>query len=76
MEIGDEVTWTHCSTRGKSVTMSLRDGVIEELRGGVAIVHKRGGRREEVAVSRLRLPGQRSQLSEFVEAIFEGARSE
>ena len=54
--------------------MKLREGIIEEVSGDVAIVRKTGGRREAVAVSRLRLPGQKSQISEFVEAVFAGAR--
>ena len=55
--------------------MSLREGIIEALSGDVAIVRRAGGRRESVAVSRLRLPGQRSQIDEFAEAVFAAARA-
>ena len=54
--------------------MKLREGIIEEVNGDVAIVRKAGGRREAVAVSRLRLPGQKSQISEFVEAVVVASR--
>lgn len=67
MKIGDKVTWTHCSTRGRAVSMRLREGVIKALGGDVAHVRRPGGRCESVAVSRLRLPSQKSQITEFVE---------
>lgn len=70
MEIGDRVTWTHCSTRGRTCNMRLREGVVEELDGDMAIIRRPNGRRESVKVVRLRLLGQRSQITEFVEAIF------
>lgn len=69
MKIGAKVTWTHCTTCGKNVTMSLREGVVEELNGDMAIVRRRSRRRESVAISRLRLPGQKSQITEFVEIV-------
>ena len=67
--MGDKVTWTHLVTSGKSVTMSLREGVVEGLSKGVATVRKPSGRCESVLISRLRLPGQKSQITEFVELV-------
>ena len=55
--------------------MKLREGVIKALSGDVVHVRRPGGRCESVAVSRLRLPGQKSQISEFVEVVFAGARA-
>lgn len=76
MKVGDKVTWTHCSTRGRTLSMRLREGVIEELSGCKAIVRKSGGRRESVAIARLRSPGQKSQITEFVEIIRETSSNE
>ena len=71
MRVGDKVTWTHCTSRGRTLSMRLREGVVEELDESKAIIRKSSGRRESVAIARLRLPGQKSQITEFVEIIRE-----
>lgn len=71
MEIGTLVSWTHVSQRGRTVSMSLRAGVIDAINGDVATVRKRSGKTEQVHIRRLRVEGQPSQLGEFVEAIRE-----
>lgn len=69
MNIGDNVSWTHISTRGKSLSMRLRRGILINITGTKATVRLFNGKLETVAVNRLRLPGQPSQITELVEAI-------
>lgn len=74
MNVGDKATWTHVSGSGKTMTMSLREGVVESIdENGVATMKKKKGR-ELVAVARLRAAGQKSQITEFVEAVVEANR--
>jgi len=69
MNIGDKVTWTHVVQRGKTVTLTLRTGVIESITGDMAVVKRQNGRTENIPLRRLRLPGQESQIREFIEAM-------
>ena len=140
IKAGTKVSWTHVSDRGRTLSMSLREGVVEGISterepydlfhgrlinmdgrklvirlvglhdkinfpylvvarsqtDGVldipvyadfkqdceryidectpyATIKKRRGR-ERIAVARLRVKGQKSQLTEFVEAVVEGVR--
>ena len=70
IKVGDEVTWTHVSTRGRVLNMTLREGVVEQVSESEAVVRKSSGRSESVAIQRLRLPGEKSQITEFVEVVF------
>lgn len=74
MQAGDKVEWTHVSSNGRSLSMTLREGTIEQIKGDVAVVRTKGRRLVEVAVRRLRSEGQESQISEFVGAMRENAR--
>lgn len=74
MEIGTKVSWTHVSQRGRTMSMSLREGIIIALMGDVARVQKRSGKTEEIHTRRLRVEGQPSQIGEFVEAVREAHR--
>lgn len=69
MKIGNRVSWTHVTQRGKSMTMILRKGVIVSIDDGKATVKKCSGRTEAIDIKRLRLLGQKSQITEFVEAV-------
>lgn len=73
MQIGDKATWTHRASRGRSVTLTTREGTIIDIRDGVATMRKKKGQ-EVVAVARLRAVEEKSELSEFVEAIVEANR--
>lgn len=75
MNVGDKVSWTHVSNRGRTMSMSLREGIVESVKGDRAIVKKKRGR-ECILVSRLRVTGQKSQISEFVEAVIEATRDD
>ena len=70
IKVGDEVTWTHVSTRGRVLNMTLREGAVERVSEGVAVVRKPRGRCESVAIWRLRSHGEKSQITEFVEVVF------
>lgn len=43
MRIGDKVTWTHTSQRGRSISMRRMDGVIVAIEGGTATVRTNKG---------------------------------
>jgi hypothetical protein len=75
MKIGTLVSWTHVSQRGRTMSMSLRAGVIDAINGNMATVRKRNGKTEEISIRRLRVEGQPSQLGEFVEAMREAHKS-
>jgi len=57
------------------MSMTLREGVVQAIVGDVAVVKKRNGQREIVAVQRLRVQGEKSQITEFVEAMVESNRT-
>lgn len=71
---GDHVHWTHISQRGRTISMARREGVIEGIDGGLAIVRSGKNRRVQVAVARLCLDDQPSQIDEFVDAMREASR--
>jgi hypothetical protein len=54
--------------------MVRREGTIEVLMGDIACVRTSGGRQVQIAVARLRLDGQRSQIDEVVEGMREASR--
>lgn len=74
MKPGDKVQWTHVSQRGRELSMTRREGIIETIDGEHAIVRSASNRRTRVALARLRLDGQRGQIDEFVEAVREASR--
>lgn len=69
--MGEKVNWTQASTARRTLSMSLREGVIEGIDGHFATVKKKGGGIEKVALARLRLPDRESQIKEFVDALRE-----
>lgn len=71
---GDTVHWTHASKRSQSVTMQRREGEIVEVDDRKAKIRKANGRTIWVALKRLRKPGEKSQVTEFVEAMREAGR--
>lgn len=76
MEIGTKVEWTHVSTGRRTMSMVLREGTVEGIRGEIAIVRTKGRRLIEVPVRRLRTEGQESQISEFVNGIRDAHRNQ
>lgn len=66
---GQQVTWTKFSRRGRNVSMSLREGIVQALVGDQAVIKKASGKRETVAIKRLRTKEQASQITEFIEAM-------
>ena len=63
--VGDEITWTHCLHRGRSIGMTTRTAKIFQLTDKLAFVKFRGEvlnlRRENV-----RKKGQTTELTEYV----------
>jgi hypothetical protein len=76
MKPGDKVHWTHTSVRGRSLSLSRREGEIVSvsLCGGIADVRRKSGRVEQIYVKALRLEGERGTLDEFVEAVRDANR--
>lgn len=72
--IGDKVQWTHVSSRGRTTSMTTREGEIIAIDGEIVTVRKSTGRQEKLYRRGLRLVGQRSQLTDFVETVFEANR--
>lgn len=75
MHIGDRVQWTHVSQRGRTMSMSLREGTIEAIDGELAIVRTGTNRQVQVALARLRTMGQPTQLDEFMGVMREANRA-
>ena len=74
MNIGDRVQWTHCSIRGRSMSMTLREGTVVNLSkptGKNALVKMRNGHKKWMACSQLQRYGEKSELTSFVEAMRE-----
>lgn len=74
MNPGDRVHWTHVSQRGRTMSMVLREGVLESIDGELAIVRTSKNRQVQVAAACLRLDGQPSQIDEVVGALREAHR--
>lgn len=74
MNPGDRVHWTHVSQRGRTMSMTLREGVLESIEGDLALVRTGKNRQVRIAVARLWLDGQPSQIDEFVGALREAHR--
>ena len=72
-KIGDQVKWTHWSKSKKSVSAELRKGEIIAIDGDVLTV-KRGRRSYQLKAAGVRKIGERSELTEFVTAVFEANR--
>lgn len=69
--VGDKVTWTHVSSSGRTMSMTLREGTITALDGDVATIQPPSKKSSPVQIKivRLRKPGQRSQITEFIEGV-------
>jgi hypothetical protein len=72
IKLGDKVSWTKIGGSGRTVSMSLREGVVVEIVGIFARVKTSSNRIAMVEVDRLRLQGQKSQITEFVESMRNG----
>ncbi len=71
--IGKTVSWTAVSKRGRAMSMRLREGTVTAVNGDVATVETSRNRTVDVAITRLRLPGEVSQITEFVEGVRQAA---
>lgn len=65
MKVGDRVTWTHCTRRGKGMQFTSREGKIEQLTETNVTVKFRG-KLVHLQPDRVRLKGQRLELTEMV----------
>jgi hypothetical protein len=75
LQLGERVTWTHVSKRGRSVTMSLKQGVVLAVAGGLATVKsERGTRYYTIPLANLRRVGEKSTLTEFCDEVFAANR--
>lgn len=74
IEVGDMVHWTNRSVRGATVSMQRKDGRVVSVTGDVAGVRLSRNLVVEIPLIRLRLRGEKSTLTEFVEVMVESNR--
>lgn len=76
IKIGDKVSWTHVSGSGSTVSMKLREGTVTaiDVHGIATVKPSSKAKSVQVAISRLRTPRQKSQITEFIEAVKEANR--
>jgi len=71
----DQVTWTHVSKRGRTVSMSLKEGAVLSVADGLAMVKsKRGTRCYTSPVANLRHVGTKSTMTELCDEVFAANR--
>lgn len=63
---GDEVTWTHCRSNGRSIQFTRREGRIVEVGKVIALCKRHRATAEWVRIDRLRHAGDRSELTDLV----------
>ena len=68
IKIGDRVSWTKQSQRGGVIEMKLKEGDVEAIVRGMAIV-KCGRTRYHVPLAKLRTPDEKSEITEVIEAL-------
>lgn len=72
-KVGDAVSWTQISQRGRVVSMRLRNGTILEIGRTQAAVQPSGkGKPVVVTLARLRRPNEPSRIDEVIEAMRKG----
>lgn len=71
LTVGDRVTYMKRTRRGSEISLETKEGVIESIRDGVATVKpsRKGARRVQVHVSRLRRQGERTELMEVLDQV-------
>lgn len=72
IQVGDRVTWTQVGGSRNTISMNQREGTVTAIDDkGIATVKppSKYAKSVRVAVARLRLPGQKSQITEFIEAV-------
>ena len=69
MKPGDKVQWTETSSKGRSFSAHLRQGVFVGVEGGAAVVKLSSGKTHLVPAARLQLAGERSDVTNIVEAL-------
>lgn len=73
--VGSQVTWTHVSQRGKTLSLKTKSGTVEGIAGDMAtVITGRNNRRVPVPLKALREQGQRTHLTDVVEGFMEAHR--
>lgn len=66
MKPGNRVSWTVSSIRGRTLSMRIMEGVLVSIDGDTSIM-KTKSRLKPVATSLLRLDGEKSDITNFIE---------
>ena len=76
IKVGDRVHWTQTSARGRSLSMTRREGVVVavSLGGDVADVRTPSGKTVQLYTRYLRTEGERGLIDEFVEGVVQANR--
>jgi hypothetical protein len=69
MKIGDKVSWTQSSQKGRIVHMRLRKGIIQDIQNTRALIRLSSGKVTFVSVDKLRSVGEQSEITQFVETM-------
>lgn len=69
LKVGDNVQWTVKSQHGRSITISRRDGVIEDIHANYATVKMSNGRTMNVRLDGLRLSSSKSEIMEMLDSM-------
>lgn len=73
MQIGDQVRWTNISRSRRTISMALKEGVIESIENDVATVRYGKQSRKQIHVTRLSLRGQPTDIDRALQAIREAS---
>lgn len=69
IEVGSLVHWTTFSQGKGWFSLTRKEGVVTAVEGEMAKVKTTGGRIMRIAIARLRLTDEPSQVTEFVAAV-------
>lgn len=65
MKVGDRITWTHCTQRGKTIQFSSREAKIDHLTETNVTVKYRG-KLVHLRPDKVRIVGERLELTEMI----------
>ena len=68
---GDKVSWTHVSRRGRTISMTLKNGTVVNVMCETTLVKISSGRLVEIPTSKLRRMDEKSDITKFIEALKE-----
>ncbi len=71
---GDKVHWTQTSKRGRTITMTRKEGTVVASSDNFTQVKTASGKLLTLTTSQVRGSGQRGQIDDFVDAVVQRER--